>query len=148
LAIWSTEEVAIVLVELGLVEQRFKAVLEVLEGAASVTEVARRYGVGRQTVHTWLRRYADEGLSGLADRSKHPDTCPHQMPARTEARILELRRIHPGWGPRSILNRLIREGMDLTPHPATRPEHKCRGVQPYLKLLAMRSPISLSTLRQ
>jgi transposase InsO family protein len=115
LAIWSTEEVAIVLVELGLVEQRFKAVLEVLEGAASVTEVARRYGVGRQTVHTWLRRYADEGLSGLADRSKHPDTCPHQMPARTEARILELRRIHPGWGPRSILNRLIREGTDPLP---------------------------------
>jgi len=47
-----------VLVKLGLVEQRYKAVLEVLEGAVSVTDVARRYGVGRQTVHTWLRRYA------------------------------------------------------------------------------------------
>ena len=46
------------LVELGLVEQRYRAVLEVLDGAASVTDVARRYGVGRQTVHTWLRRYA------------------------------------------------------------------------------------------
>jgi len=31
-----------VLVELGLVEQRDKAVLEVIEGAASVTDVARR----------------------------------------------------------------------------------------------------------
>lgn len=40
--------------ELGLVEQRYKAVLEVLEGATSVTEVARRYGVSRQTVHKWL----------------------------------------------------------------------------------------------
>ncbi len=44
------------LVELGLVEQRYRAVLEVLDGAASVTDGARRYGVGRQTVHTWLRR--------------------------------------------------------------------------------------------
>ena len=34
------------LVELGLVEQRYRAVLEVLDGAASVTDVARRYGVG------------------------------------------------------------------------------------------------------
>ena len=52
------------LVELGLVEQRYKAVIEVLDGAASVTDVARRYGVGRQTVHAWLRRYAAEGLPG------------------------------------------------------------------------------------
>jgi transposase-like protein len=40
-----------VLVELGLVEQRYKAVCEVFDGA-SVTEVATRYGVTRQTVHT------------------------------------------------------------------------------------------------
>ncbi len=38
------------LVGLGLVEQRYKAVLEVLDGAVSVTDVGRRYGVGRQTV--------------------------------------------------------------------------------------------------
>ena len=40
-----------VLVELGVVEQRYRAVLEVLEDGAPVTEVARRYGVARQTVH-------------------------------------------------------------------------------------------------
>jgi transposase-like protein len=56
------------LVELGLVEQRYQAVLEVL-GGATVTEVARRYGVARQTVHDWLRRYGREGMAGLVDRS-------------------------------------------------------------------------------
>lgn len=40
------------LVELGLVEQRCKAVNEVLDGS-SVTDVAARYGVTRQTVHAW-----------------------------------------------------------------------------------------------
>jgi transposase-like protein len=35
-----------VLVELGLVEQRYRAVLEVLDDGATVVEVARRYGVG------------------------------------------------------------------------------------------------------
>ena len=63
------------LVELRLVEQRYKAVLEVLEGA-QVTDVARRYGVARQTVHDWLRRYGDHGLAGLADRSSRPATLP------------------------------------------------------------------------
>ena len=69
------------LVELGVVEQRYRAVLEVLDEGAPVTEVARRYGVARQTVHEWLRRYASEGgLGGLADRSSRPASCPHQMP--------------------------------------------------------------------
>ena len=53
------------LVELGVVEQRYRAVLEVLEEGVSVTEVARRYGVARQTVHGWLRRYAEDGMGGL-----------------------------------------------------------------------------------
>jgi transposase-like protein len=53
-----------VLVELGLVEQRYQEVLEVLAGG-SVTDVARRYGVARQTLHGWLRRYASDGLVGL-----------------------------------------------------------------------------------
>jgi transposase-like protein len=57
-----------VLVELGVVEQRYRAVLEVLDDGANVTEVARRYGVARQTVHEWLARYAGVGLAGLADR--------------------------------------------------------------------------------
>lgn len=74
------------LVELGLVEQRYQAVLEVLRGAP-VTEVARRYGVVRQTVHGWLRRYGTEGLAGLADRSSKPLSCPHQTPAEIGVRI-------------------------------------------------------------
>jgi DNA-binding NarL/FixJ family response regulator len=41
-----------VLVELGLVEQRYKAVLEVLDGGVSITETAQRYSICRQTVHT------------------------------------------------------------------------------------------------
>ena len=39
------------LVELRVVEQRYQAVLEVLNDGASVVEVARRSGVARQTVH-------------------------------------------------------------------------------------------------
>jgi len=77
-----------VLLELAVVEQRYQAVREVLDGAP-VTVVARRFGVARQTVHEWLRRYAaDGGLANLADRSSRPRSCPHQMPAAVEARIV------------------------------------------------------------
>lgn len=102
------------LVELGLVEQRYQAVLEVLNGVP-VTEVARRYGVARQTVHDWLRRYGREGLQGLVDRSSKPLSCPHQTAAEIEVRITELRRAHPSWGPRTIGYQLGKEGVELVP---------------------------------
>ena len=64
----------------------------------TVVEVARRYGVARQTLHGWLRRYAAAGLGGLADQSSRPASCPHQIPPPVEARVVALRRAHPGWG--------------------------------------------------
>lgn len=90
-------------------EQRLLAVREVLDSGASVTDVARRYGVDRRTVHRWLVRYASEGMAGLVDRSPKPDTCPHQIPPVVEAMIVSMRRAHPGWGPRTILNQLRRQ---------------------------------------
>jgi transposase InsO family protein len=103
-----------VLVELKVVEQRYRAVIDVLDGM-SVTEVAVRNGVTRQTVHSWLRRYAGGGMAALADKSSRPESCPHQMAPLTEARVIELRRMHPGWGPRSIRTRLANEGLSPVP---------------------------------
>ena len=77
--------------------------------------VARRYGVSRQSVHAWLRRYASQGLAGLADRSSKPDGCPHQMPPELEARVAEMRLAHPGWGPRTIGARLRAAGVEPLP---------------------------------
>ncbi|NUW43308.1 IS481 family transposase [Nonomuraea rhodomycinica] len=97
------------LVELSVVEQRYQAVLQVLSGA-SVTEVARRFGVSRQAVHRWLGRYRDQGLAGLADRSSRPRTSPTRTPAQVEALICELRRNHPRWGARRLVWELTRRG--------------------------------------
>src|SRR5206468_9378065 len=79
-------------------EQRYQAVLAVVQEGWKVIEVARRFGVSRQTVHTWIARYQAGGLGALSDRSHRPSTCPHQTGAEVEATICELRRGHPGWG--------------------------------------------------
>jgi transposase InsO family protein len=102
------EEDAVPLVDLSMVEQRYDAVKEVLEGA-TVKHTAIRYGIDRRTLHRWLVRYANEGLAALADHSSKPDRCPHQMTPEVEARVVEMRGAHPGWGPRTILNKLRRE---------------------------------------
>ena len=103
------------LVELSVVEQRYRAVLDVGSGV-SVTEVAARYGVSRQSVHAWLGRYRESGLAGLMDRSKRPDSCPHQLPGEVEVVVCELRRKHPGWGPVRLVFELGRLGVERFRH--------------------------------
>ena len=67
-------------VELSVMEQRYHAVMEVLAGAP-VTEVAARYGVSRQAVHTWLARYP----AGWAGRAGRP-VASAARPARSTPR--------------------------------------------------------------
>ncbi|WP_261380039.1 helix-turn-helix domain-containing protein [Rhodococcus rhodochrous] len=45
------------------VEIRLRAVTEVL-GGAPVAEVAERFGVSRQTITMWCKRYQDAGMEG------------------------------------------------------------------------------------
>lgn len=101
--------------ELRVSELRYRAVLEVLDGAV-ISSVARRYGVSRQTVHAWLRRYASDGaVLNLEDRSSRPHGCPHQMAPAVEARVLALRDQNPRWGPTRIVYELTREGVAPVP---------------------------------
>ncbi|WP_413785211.1 helix-turn-helix domain-containing protein [Micromonospora zamorensis] len=83
------------LVEMSVMEQRYRAVQDVLAGS-TITDVAERFGVSRQAVHRWLAWYEDEGLEGLADRSSRPRSSPRQTSPEMEALICELRRsTHP-----------------------------------------------------
>jgi transposase InsO family protein len=101
--------------ELSKVEQRYDAVVAVIRDGMAVTEVAEKFGVHRDTVYVWMARYEAEGLQGLADRSHRPHRSPLQMAAAIETRVLELRRLHPHWGPVNIRYRLDKEGVHPLP---------------------------------
>lgn len=102
--------------ESSKMEQRYDAVVGVIRDGFTVTEVAQKFGVSRQSVHTWLARYEEGGLEALAERSSRPTTSPAQIEGRIEARILELRRHHPSWGAVHLRHQLQREG--VTPLPS------------------------------
>jgi DNA-directed RNA polymerase specialized sigma24 family protein len=63
LLLWASgrREVGELLVELSVMEQRYQAVLAVIQDGWKVTEVAARLGVSRQSVHNWITRYERGG---------------------------------------------------------------------------------------
>ena len=101
--------------ESSKMEQRYDAVLGVIRDGFTVTEVAQKFGVSRQSVHAWLKRYEAGGLEALAERSSRPMTSPAQIAGHVEARILELRRHHPSWGSVHVRHQLLKEGVEPLP---------------------------------
>jgi transposase InsO family protein len=96
-------------------EQRYQAVLAVIAEGCTVTEVAARWGVSRQTLHAWLAKYEAGGLENLGDGSHRPVSCPHQMVPAVEVMLAELRRAHPSWGSKRLVFELAKRGADPLP---------------------------------
>jgi transposase InsO family protein len=93
-----------------------------IESGWTVAAAAESMNISRQCAHKWWRRYRDEGIEGLRDRSSRPLSCPHQTPARVERRIVALRqsrRLGParlagivGVPPSTVHRVLVRHGVN------------------------------------
>lgn len=70
---------------------RLLLVRRVLDDGWPPAHAAAMAGVSRQTVHKWLRRYRDEGIDGLQDRSSVAHRCPHRSTPDVEEAVCQLR---------------------------------------------------------
>ena len=66
--------------------------IERLERGEHPADVAGAMGVSLRTVYTWKRRFCEEGLAGLCDRSSRPHRSPAQTSPSREAQVTALRR--------------------------------------------------------
>jgi transposase InsO family protein len=63
-----------------------------LEAGHHQSDVAQAMGVSLTTLKKWLRRFRNEGLAGLCDRTSRPRRSPAQLPLRLVDRVVALRR--------------------------------------------------------
>jgi transposase InsO family protein len=64
-------------------------------------------GVSRQTAYKWLRRFHDEGVPGLVDRTSAPRRCPHRLDPDVVATIVAAR-LETLYGPHRLAYELGR----------------------------------------
>lgn len=122
-----------------------------------VEEAAQAAGVSVRTAYKWLKRFKQEGLAGLADRSSRPLHCPHATPPAVVAQVLEQRSLRQTYrqiaqqlpvAPSTIARVLRRAGLhrlaDLAPRaPNNRYEYAEPGQLLHLdikKLARFRKP--------
>jgi transposase-like protein len=77
------------------VRRRLAVLRHVEEVSGNVAMTCRYFGISRQLYYVWLRRYRDEGVDGLRDRSRRPKVSPRATPVEVVEKILYLDRRRP-----------------------------------------------------
>ncbi|WP_170112356.1 helix-turn-helix domain-containing protein [Nocardia fluminea] len=97
--------------------------LEILQApdrnGLTVTEVCRRYNISRKSYYSYLARYREHGVAGLAPRSRRPKNFPARTSAEIEAVVVRVRLDRPQWGARRIRTHLQRAGSTRVPAVST-----------------------------
>lgn len=93
---------------------RSQFVLEALGPGANISQLCLKYGISRNNGYKWLRRYRDQGHSGLSDKSRRPLSIA-STDGETVLRLIEMRREFPKWGAKKLCRLLLRKGHSPVP---------------------------------
>jgi transposase InsO family protein len=105
--------------ESDTVSLRTEFVLFAQQSGSNIRALCRRYQVSPRTAYKWLKRYREEGLEGLQDRSRRPRHSPRSTAPETVQTVLALRE-ETGWGGRKIARVMHHnKGKGDIPHPNT-----------------------------
>ena len=96
--------------ECDRVSERLEFVRLASSDGANVSELCRRFGISRKTGYKWLRRFANEGLDGLQDRSRRPLRSPGKTSEAIESEVVAARREYPSWSGYKLRKVLLNAG--------------------------------------
>ena len=89
-------------------------------GYYTVSDLADRFSVSRTTAHKWIRRHGLSGDNGFHELSRRPYNSPSQTDLVIARELVTLRKAHPSWGARKLLDLMLRRGTSRhLPSPST-----------------------------
>ncbi len=88
--------------ETNVMDQRTDFVLRVLRNAERFGDLCGEFGISRKTGYKWKERFFREGLSGLANHSRRPNTTPNEISETMVCQIVKLKLAYSAWGARKL----------------------------------------------
>lgn len=108
-------------------------------GDETMAKLCREFGISRELGYRLVRRYKEEGVDGLRDRSRAPKRQGRRTSPEIEELVLKAQKEH-GWGARKLRKVLMRDNPELRlpcistfheilkRHGLTKPRRKRRAV--------------------
>jgi len=108
----------------------------------SITELAERFCISRNTAYKWINRFKENGQSGFQELSRRPHNCPWQTDEEIVEELVDARKAHPKWGPKKLLDLMEKRNpgrelpaistaaLILKRHELVKPRHRYRRAHP------------------
>jgi putative transposase len=99
---------------------KIEFVLRAMRQDSDFCALCREFGISRKTGYKWKQRFLHDGISGLSDQSRRPESSPNQLGEDQVCQIIRLKQAHPHWGPRKLREVFARQfSAELVPSEST-----------------------------
>jgi putative transposase len=95
--------------ELNVMKLKEEFVLRALNGSEPFVDLCREFAISPKTGYKWKERFLSNGLSGLGDRSRRPNSSPTGLSEEVVCEIVRIKQAHRSWGPRKIRDVYVRK---------------------------------------
>src|SRR6185437_1170951 len=92
-------------------EQRVQFVVAVVRKEKPFGALCKEFGISRPTGRLWVRRYLEQGIEGIAERSRRPHYSPRKTNQEIEQEVIAVRERFPDWGARKLQHQLRESGL-------------------------------------
>ena len=95
-------------------EQRVRFVVAASRGEKPFQALCEEFEISRPTGYVWKKRYQEQGVAGIVERSRRAGRQAQQTEQSLEEQVEQLRRRYPDWGARKLQVLLARQGVEMT----------------------------------
>jgi putative transposase len=88
--------------EANVMDLRTEFIQRALRADIPFAALCRRYGISTKTGYKWKQRFLADGLPGLADRSRRPNSKLTMVTEDVCCEIVRFKGLHEDWGPKKI----------------------------------------------
>ena len=93
--------------------ERLAFVQACLDRKKRIVEICSDFGISEKTGHKQLKRFREEGIEGLKDRSHAGLTHPYRIAPEVVERVIALRRRYPLYGAQMLRDWLLQHEPDI-----------------------------------
>lgn len=91
-----------------VMDQKTDFAMRAVRGLEPMKQLCEEFGISRKTGYKWKERFLRQGLDGLHDQSRRPDSFPSGLSEEVVCRIVALKQAHRSWGARKLREVMLR----------------------------------------
>lgn len=82
---------------------------------SNFSDLCKKFNISRKTGYKWIKRYKEEGVLGLNDRSRRPCYMPFKISSNYIEIVTQTRDENPSWGAKKLRQVLCNKGHENLP---------------------------------